>query len=299
MASALQAGRRDTLDEVALQEQEDDGDRDQGAQRRGHDQVVIGGVRLDEAAQADLDGLVEIAGQVDQGAHVVVPGVDERKDAQRRDGGLGQRQHDARPDAVLAQAVDTGRLAQLVGDAQVELAHQEHAERGKRLEHHQRPQRVVQADVAHHDELRHHVDLPRHRDGADVAHEQQVASLELHLRKGVRCEGGGQNLHEGDDNRDDGGVLKVREQRHLLPDFHVVFEAEGFGNPVHGDGEHVRARLERGGNHPHERNQGDDQEKDQERVEHDAADDLSGRQRSGRLFLGSYSSHVSFLLSYM
>ena len=54
---------------------------------------------------------------------------EERQDRERRQRRPAQRQDDPEEDRVLAGAVDSGRVEQLVGDARDELAHQEHAQR--------------------------------------------------------------------------------------------------------------------------------------------------------------------------
>ena len=53
---------------------------------------------------------------------------------------------------------------------------------------------VVQVPGAHHHELGHHVSLPGHRDGRDVAQEQHILALEVQLGKRIGGEGGGQDL---------------------------------------------------------------------------------------------------------
>ena len=104
--------------------------------------------------------------------------------------------HDVPPDAVLAQAINAGSLTQLGGHALVELLHQEHAEGAEGLQAHNGQMGVVQMPRAHHHELGHHVGLPRHCDGGNVAEEERVFALELHLGKGVGCKGGSEQQAE-------------------------------------------------------------------------------------------------------
>jgi hypothetical protein len=99
--------------------------------------------------------------------------------------GFGQGQDHPGPDAVFAEPVDPGRFTQFVRDGHVVLAHQEHTERAERLQQDQGVEAVGQAQVLHHDVLRHHVGLPRHRDGADVGQEQDVAAREADLGEAV------------------------------------------------------------------------------------------------------------------
>ena len=164
--SALQTGGCNALDEVLLQGQEYDQDRDQCDNGSRHDQAILGRVLADEHTQADLDGLELGLGQVDQGSEEVVPRVDEGKDDQRRYSGQRKRQHDAGIDAVLGQTVDTGSLAQLGGNALIELLHHENTEGAERLQEDDGQMGVVQVPGAHHHELGHHVSLPRHREQA-------------------------------------------------------------------------------------------------------------------------------------
>ena len=208
--------------------------------------------------------LVDVPGQVDHRAHIVVPGIDEGKDYQRGDRCLGQRQHDPRPDAVFAQSVQPRRLTQLRGNGAVELAHQEHAESGERLQHHHSPQGIVQAHGPHHDELGQHISLPWDSNRADIAQEQRVPPAEVQLRESIGREGGRQRLqnrhHDGDERR----VFKIRQQWYLFPDQGVVLPVEFLRNPAHRESEHFPVQLQRGGDHPYERDKGEHSQGDQE-----------------------------------
>ena len=239
--------------------------------------MVIAGVFLNEAAQTHLYGLVDIPGQVDHGAHVVVPGAHEGKDDQRGDGSLGKRQHDVRPDTILGKTVDAGRLAQLRGDGLIELPHQEHTEGAEGLQHHHGPEGIVETHGAHHDELGQHVGLPRHGNGGDVRHKQHIAPLEVELGKRIRRKGGGKRLQEGDHDGDEGSVLEVGDQRHLLPDKLVVFPVEGLGDPPDGIDEHLSVQLQGGGDHPHEGDQGKESYADEHDIEQHLAQKAQDR----------------------
>ena len=245
--------------------------RDQRHHRGGHDQSVFLRVLGDEHADADLDGLQVGLGQVDQRTEEVVPGGDEREDRQCRDCRHRQRQHDPPPDAVFAHAVDPRRLAQLVRDRHVELAHQEHAKGGKCLQADQRHVRVVQPELPHHQELRHHVDLPGHGDGGDIGQEERVPVREAQLGERVGGEARRQQLQDGDDHRQLGRVVDEQRQRDLRPDVDIVLPARLQWNPCDGKGEHIPVQLERSRNHPHERRQHGQRDQDDDRIGEDQA----------------------------
>ena len=147
------------------------------------------------------------------------------------------------PDAVLAQSINAGSLTQLGGHALVELLHQEHAEGTEGLQAHNGQMGVVQMPGAHHHELRHHVGLPRHCNGGNVAEEEHILALELHLGKGVGRKGGGEQLQQGDHHGDLDRVLHKSQQRDLGPDVHIVLPAGILGDPLDGKAEHVLIQL--------------------------------------------------------
>ena len=63
------------------------------------------------------------------GPHEVVPGAEKGEDAEGGQGGLGEGQKDAVIDLDEVAAVDARRLDQFLGNGEIELAHEEDAQR--------------------------------------------------------------------------------------------------------------------------------------------------------------------------
>src|SRR5699024_7783444 len=135
----------------------------------------------------------------------------------------------------------------------------------------------------------HHVRLPGHRDGGDVAQEQDVLALELHLGKGVSREGRGEQLQQSDHDGDLGRVLDEGQQGDLGPDIDVVLPAGVGGDPLDGEAEHVLVLLKGGGQHPEEGQQHESGDDDQEEVDEKAHDRVAPF--LGRVVLDSSDSH--------
>ena len=124
----LQPADSDALDKVALRHEKDnyDGQNHQG--RGCHEQVPAGaaGEGGAEHGEAEGDGeFVGVLGEVEKGAHEVIPGADEGEDGDGSQGGFGEGQHDAPVDHDFAGAIDVGGIGKLGGQGAEELPQQE------------------------------------------------------------------------------------------------------------------------------------------------------------------------------
>ena len=156
---------------------------------------------------------------------------------------------------------------------------------------------VVQMPRAHHHELGHHVGLPRHCDGGNVAEEERVFALELHLGKGVGCKGGSEQLQQGDHHGDLDRVFHKSQQRDLGPDVHIVLPAGIFGDPLDGEAEHVLIQLKGGGQHPQKGQQHTSCDDDEEEIDQELGDEVAALLRGFGLDNSSRHSSSSFLSS--
>ncbi len=102
--------------------------------------------------------------------------------------GLRQWQHDAEEDAELAGPVETGRLEQLVGDADHELPHHEDAERLGGTWQDDAPRAVQEAEPCRDEELGDQDDLDRDHQRAQDREEQHVPAGKAEFREGVAAE---------------------------------------------------------------------------------------------------------------
>src|SRR4051794_25208818 len=122
-SSSLRPCRRDALDKRLLGEekQQDRGQDDQGA--GGHEQVPGGaaGFAL-EILQAEREGELFGALQVNQWTEEIVPDAHERKERNDREGGFCERQNDPPEDAQFAASVDAGGFGKFGRDGHEELA---------------------------------------------------------------------------------------------------------------------------------------------------------------------------------
>src|SRR5215212_2249762 len=129
--STLDPGEGDPFAEHLLAEEEDDQHRDGEQQGPGHlevpqDPAGQGGELSQGHGQGPAVGVV--AG-VQQRVEEVVPGVEELEQGHRGDRRLGQGYDHPGQDLQVAGPVDPGRVRQLLGDGQEELAEQEDRER--------------------------------------------------------------------------------------------------------------------------------------------------------------------------
>ena len=148
-----------------------------------------------------------------------------------------------------------------------------------------------------HHELGHHVGLPRHCNGGNVAEEERVFALELHLSKGVGCKGGSEQLQQGDHHGDLDRVLHKGEQRDLGPDVHIVLPARIFGDPLDREAEHVLIQLKGGGQHPQKGQQHTSCDDDEEEIDQELGDEIAALLRGLGLDNSSRHGSSSFLSS--
>ncbi len=114
---ALDAAGEQAAHEVALQRQEHDQRHDERDERAGRRAGTSPG-RGCRTARPAAPSAARCPGAAaeDQRDQQVVPDPEELEDAERRDRGRHQRQHDPAEDLHVAGAVDAGRLDQLAGD---------------------------------------------------------------------------------------------------------------------------------------------------------------------------------------
>ena len=127
--SSLHGAGAEAGDQVALDEHEQDGQR-QGHEDGGrHHEAPVDVHALEEVH--DADGQRHLGDRVDEDPRdqVVVPRHDEREDRGGDDAGPRQRQHDEAEDLPAARAVDEPGLLDLDRDRLEERPHQPHAER--------------------------------------------------------------------------------------------------------------------------------------------------------------------------
>ena len=120
----------------------------------GHDPVPVGGVRSEEARQADAGRLVGLSRDDRLGIDVFAEGLHEGEDGEHQDAVARQRQDDEEERAPAGIAVDQRRLLQLARHVHEGGADEDDVERdrlGRRGEDHRRARIVQQADLVEAD----------------------------------------------------------------------------------------------------------------------------------------------------
>ena len=102
-------------------------------------------------------------------------------------------------DLPAAGAVDHGGLLERQRDRQVELADEEHLERGRDARDDEHLPRVEHAQVRDHDERREQDRERRDEQGHDAEHPPQPLAPEVEAREGV----GGHRVHGDAEGRED------------------------------------------------------------------------------------------------
>src|SRR5581483_11845092 len=127
--SAFNSAQDDALDEVFLPDQEDDEDRQQHQGRGRHQQVHVRVVLALKEAQADRQGEMLRAVEIDQRSQKVVPVADEGEDRDGHEDRFAERQQNVPVDSEGGAAVYPGGFVQFARQGQIELAEQEDEER--------------------------------------------------------------------------------------------------------------------------------------------------------------------------
>ena len=255
----LDAVGGNTLDDVLLEQDEHDDDRQQRDHRHGEQAAVVVvavGVQIEVERQGD--GVILRAGHKNQRLEEVLPDPVEGKDGGRDDGGLDDGDHDLEQDARLGAAVQHGGLVQVAGDAPHVLSNEEDEEPvaehpGQR----HRDQRVRQAQVLQDDILGHYHHLGGDHHGHDHAAEPEAGTFEFEPGERVGLQQGAEDAAHHRHHCHDGGVCEKapeRDARDPLKAGHVV----GDGGPLFGDEaprivEHGVVGLERTHQQPQQR----------------------------------------------
>src|SRR4051812_36423721 len=117
LGSALQARVRDALDDLALEQQERDDQRQRAHDRQRHDLGVLRAVEAVHRREADGDGLQVLRRRDDEGPDEVVPRQDEREDPHRGGGRPRERHPDPPVDRPRTGPVHARALLELRRDA--------------------------------------------------------------------------------------------------------------------------------------------------------------------------------------
>ena len=128
---------------------------------------------------------------------------------------------------------------------------------------------IIHPHAPHHNKLRNHIHLPRHGDGGNIGHKQQILILKIQLGKRVRRKTAGKKLKAGNDNGQLRGIQHKLGKRNLRPDIKIILPSGIPGNPLNGENKHVLIQLQRRGHHPRKRNQHQNRQGDQNRVQDD------------------------------
>ncbi len=244
------------------EEHEEDRDDDDGG--AGEQQPVVGRVlALGVQGQGHREGVGVLGLRDDERPQEVVPAAEEGEDPQRREGRPAQRQDDPREDLQLARAVDPSRVEQVPGQPEDELPHEEHAERGGQERQEEPGEAVDEPRVRHEDEQRHERHDARDEQGAHDEGEQRLLAAELEHRQGVAEHRAEQEVADGDDDRDDGGVEEVGAEVEAGEQLGVVVEGRRLRQPGRRALGELGRGLEAAEDHPEERC-GDGDEGDRE-----------------------------------
>jgi hypothetical protein len=138
--------------------------------------------RLDasEVEQHHRHGVLLRAARIEEGQHEVVVDADGAEDDHRRDRRRQHRQDQAAEDLEVIGALDPRAVIHFGRDAARELDEdQDRDEVGARIEHHQRPARIGEAEEAQYLEGRNRRQDRRHGDERRIGAEDQPAAGEL------------------------------------------------------------------------------------------------------------------------
>ena len=105
-------------------------------------------------------------------------------------------------------AVNLRRFMKAVRYAQHVLAQKEYAEGAECLQYNEGKVGIVHAERLNHDELGDHDGMPGNHHGCQVSHKYFISSRKLQLGKCKGRKGAGEQLEQGDDNRQLQGVQK-------------------------------------------------------------------------------------------
>ena len=211
--------------------------------------------------------------QEDPGEDVLVPARDEGEDRGRHEPGRHQRQEDLHEGAEPARAVHHRRLLELARDPEQEPAQRPHRERqheGHVREDHAR-QRVHLPVAAEHDEERDDQARLREHLDPDHQHDEELLAREAELRERDRGEERERHRERDGDAHDDQAVLDVVPEEGPVDRVAEVRERRVEREPGRVEAVDLVVRLERGRDHPEDREGQHDEDED--------ADEVPGRPR--------------------
>ena len=171
---SLEPGDAHAVDDVALEDEHDQEQRQRGQQAAGHEQAPLGAPLHAEVAEVLLD--LEQVGVLDgqDRPHVRVPVAQERGHAHDHEDAHRLGQEHPHEDLPAARAVDHGGLLERHRDGQVELADEEHLERGRDARDDEHRPAVEHAQVGYHYERREQDRERRDEQGHDAEHPPQA-----------------------------------------------------------------------------------------------------------------------------
>ena len=207
----LDRARQQSLDEEALQAEEDEERDDHQQERAGGQQMPFRAVLREQVL--DRPGHRVLRGVLDEheGHQQVVPDPQELEDPVRGDG-RHREGHDDRPeDPDLPGTVDAGRLDEVTRQRDEEVAQQEDPERQRErgMDQPDRAEAGGQAERPEQGQERDERDLDRHEQQRDHEQEQRVAEREAQPRERV---GGHRRQRERQERRRDGDDHVVDER---------------------------------------------------------------------------------------
>ncbi len=226
---AFETADGDALDEVALGDEEDEDDGYDHHGGSGHEEVPAGAAGEGSAEHGEAEGdceLVGVLGEVEEGAHEIVPGADEGEDGDGGEGGFGKGEHDAPVDGDFAGAVDVGGVGELGGEGAEELAQEEDVESAAAKEegHGEGEDGVDPADAAEDDELGNHGDDAGQHDGGEQDGEPDVAAGKVDAGEAVGAKGGRDEDGDLVQQQDNDGVADIERKGPGCPGVDIVAE---------------------------------------------------------------------------
>ena len=271
-AGSLHRSQGQALNQVTLQRGEHDRDRDGGEQGRGHDLVPFHGVAPGHQVH-DLERQRQrrLVAEHRQRHGELVPARDEGDDAGHGEGGDAEREEDADRGAEAGGAVDPGGLLQFGGDRR-EVGGQ-HPDGEGQVEpgvddDHAGPG-IDQRAAADMDGGGHAEQAQHQQDRGEHLRDQQELGIGALAAEGQPAHGvgGGEGDQQGQDraaHADGEAVQQAGAEIDGLPHVGEVFPCQAGGQPARREGEHLVARLERGGEHDGEREHRQHQQRGQD-----------------------------------
>jgi hypothetical protein len=170
---------------------------------------IEGRRRADQLLQSDLDRVLRAVVRHHERKEEVVPGGDEREEADKRDDRSGQRKRDVPEDPPLAGAVDPCRCEQILRDRRREVDVGQVDPEGEEPEREdERPDRAVQTELVDLEEQRQHERGRRHDHHNERDRKQHTPPDEVRERERVAGRNRREDRQRSAAERVDRGVLQ-------------------------------------------------------------------------------------------